>query len=145
MTSNMYDMEFMKHKSHFFFVHQRYKFGSHLRQDVTWSLSNYICLLQFWFFFLDISHGFLDIVFFIINWNIRKAINYKVYKHLNQDQQEVLKIVETETIIWEMTVINEQHHIAFSLVTSGLTWYRCYIDGFWKENGKLSGLSWSCF
>lgn len=68
---------------------------------------------------------------------------------MDRDQQEVLKIAESEAMTWEAAQVNdirlEHQHIIPSAVRSDYAGYRCFIDGSWKATNICLGIYWYFF
>ncbi|KAG7563962.1 Ribonuclease H-like superfamily [Arabidopsis suecica] len=91
-----------------------------------------------------------------IIWYIWKARNEKIFENIDKDPLEVLRLAEKEVQLWQSAQI-ELHHETNGIVDlvncsrvgdasldSNYCGCRCFVDGWWKESDKFSGIGWFC-
>ena len=104
--------------------------------------------------FANMDHLFWRVVpamedhhFAWILWYIWKGRNNKVFRNLDIDPRDTLKLAETESALWAEAQINHAQRTdqARSVVNETVPiipgrW--CFTDGSWKENDRFSGQGW---
>ncbi|KAG7536766.1 Ribonuclease H-like superfamily [Arabidopsis suecica] len=83
-----------------------------------------------------------------VMWYIWKVRNDKIHENIDRDPRDTLKLADNEANAWtlaqlEMVKDASPRQSAESEVINN-TWYRCFIDGSWKESDNYSGLGWFC-
>ena len=79
-----------------------------------------------------------------IIWYIWKARNEKIFKNVDKDPLEVLRLVEKEGKSWQLAQLELQLAQVELYSDNNYSGFRCFVDRIWKESDNFLETMWFC-